>query len=187
MLESRLEKFTRKATVEKLVKIRRYRMMLFSVGLSMIVFVAYSFIFPVTVKEGSIHVMNDNQALPLRSEKVHFAITKEEKTNKPIQKKDEKTMPSTAQQSMGKLEEVAPSPSQVATKKATVFPVKPKENRAKKIPPQIYPEWNENKTYQAGDRVMYKEKVYQANETNKNSPPDENNVLFGDSWDEVEE
>jgi hypothetical protein len=189
MLESRLKKFTKKAAVEKLLKIRRYRIMLCSLGLSMIVFVAYSIIFPVTIKEDFMYTMNDNQAIPLLSEDVDFTITKE-KTKKPILNKEDKVqepLSSKENQNISNPIEEVPLSSKTIIKKPAESMAGTKEKQEKKVPPETYPNWSGSKTYQAGERVKYKDRVYQANEENQNDPPDESHVLFSSSWDEVKE
>lgn len=188
-LESRLDKYTKEAAAGKLVKLRRYRMMACSVGVSVVVFAAYSIIFPVKAKEGAIYV-NDNQALPLPSETVDLTIQKEEidqpavKTNGEIKE----SLSSKTNEDKTKTANPTASSNKANSKKtseSTVSTTKSKDKQDENDSAKTYPEWNKNKTYQAGDRVMYKEKVYQANKENKNSPPDESHVLFGSSWDEV--
>lgn len=188
MLESRLDKYSKEAAAGKLVKIRRYRMMACSVGVSVIVFAAYSIIFPVKAKEGAKYVINDNQALPLPSKTGDLTIQKEE-IDKPAVKRNEETQKSLSSKAIKDntkaAESVEASTNTVSSKKPSISTTKPKEKQEKEIPLEVYPEWNKNKTYQAGDRVMYEGKVYQANKKNKNEPPDESHVLFGSSWDEV--
>lgn len=161
-------------------------MLVCSVGISAVVFAAYSIIFPVKAKESAVYEMNNNQALALPSEMVNLRIQKEE-IEKPETKRNgkiQKSLPS--KESMDNDKTVEPvASSKVVPQKPSVYTTKSKEKQEEKIPFESYQEWNKDKTYQAGDRVTYKGKVYQAHKENKNAPPDESYVLFGSSWDEV--
>ncbi|WP_028777838.1 carbohydrate-binding protein [Shimazuella kribbensis] len=186
-LESRLEKFTKQATIEKLVKIKRYRMMLCSVGLSVVVFATYSVVSPFSVREEPFYVMDNNQAVNLTSERTDFNITKT-KQSKPLEVKNEKQKPLPKATSTMKLENTAPTSSKVVAQESSVPTSKPIETPEQQTPPaKTYPEWIANTTYQIGDRVIYNDKLYEANEPNSDSPPDQQHFLFGSSWDEVEE
>jgi hypothetical protein len=188
MLESRLEKFTKQATLEKLVKIKRYRMMLCSVGMSVVVFATYSVVSPFSVSDEFLYVMDNSQAVNLTSERTDFNI-KKTKQSKPLEvkkrKENKRVLPKT--KNIVKSEKIAPTFNKVVPQQAPTHSAKPKE-KAEQSPPVVsYPEWVANQTYQIGDRVIYKDKLYEANEVNSDSPPDQRHVLFGSSWDEVNE
>jgi hypothetical protein len=191
MLKSRLDKYAKEAAAGKRVKMRRYKMMACSVGVSAVVFAVYSIIVPVKARERAVYVKPDNQAISLPLRAIDITIQKEE-LDKSDGKREEEMLKSSSDTQIKKNTKAVVKPTapshKVESKKtspSTLPATNTREKQKEDGSLETYPKWNKKKTYQAGDRVMYKDRVYEANKENKNAPPDERHFLFGSAWDEV--
>jgi hypothetical protein len=187
LLESRLDCLAKQVAFERLVKVKRYRMIGCSIGMSVVVFVTYSFISPVPVSEEYLYSMRKNRANSLSDVSI---LTKKTKMDKPSQIKK-----------VRKSKEILPPKTTVITTTKESLPVnkkmeadspkeigKPKEDASSAtVPQEAYPVWNDSVAYQVGDRVTYKDHIYEANQANSGKPPDEKGLIFGGYWDEVKE
>jgi predicted small secreted protein len=187
MLESRLDCLAKQVAFEKLVKMKRYRMIGCSIGLSVVVFVTYSIISPIPVSEEYIYSMKKNRASSLSDVPIS---TKKTKMDKPPQIKKvpeskailppKTTVITTTKESLPVNKKmVADSPTEIEKRK--------EDASSATVPQEAYPVWDDSVDYQVGDRVTYKDHIYEANQANSGKPPDEKGLIFGGYWDEVKE